>query len=113
MNMRHFPDSDAGTWIRWLSQVIILPVIVYVLLTQVDHDRRLAVIEANRFTSRDASDLQLAVAAKDAELLSLINEVRRGNAVHEERIVAMIDDLRELRSRVARAHDNSIRSQPQ
>ena len=96
---RKFPMSDTGTWIRWVPQVIVIPLIVYVLITQIGHDKRIAVMEANRFTSNDASNLQLAVAAKDAELLSLINELRRTNAVSTERIEAIREDLAELQVR--------------
>ena len=115
MTIRNFPGTDAGTWIRWVSQVVVIPLLAYGFwqMTHIDGklsqhvieaaeskgriEGRLSVIESNRFTSRDAAKLQFTITQKDAELLALINEVRTKNSVQDERIRELIEDVIAIR----------------
>lgn len=90
---KKFPNGDTGTWIRWLAQVMVIPFIVFVFIQVSALDKRMSVVEANRFTSKNAADLQLVLQQKDAQLLALINDIKRDGAVQEERINVLLRDL--------------------
>ena len=71
MTIVKVPNGSATEWIKYLGSVssmlvlvILIPVGSWLVLTTMDHGKRISVIESNRFTSADALLVYQKLAAK-------------------------------------------------
>lgn len=103
--IREFPQTPLARWLSLIVSGLLLPAMLMAGVWGATLDKRLTKIESNRFTSMDASALQITLAKKDAEILALIAQMQKQVAVSGAHIDQLKKDLDRLQERVDQWRD--------
>ena len=81
-----FPQTQVAGWIKFAINVVLAPVVVYMLLTLIALERDVAVIQANRWTSQDQAQVS-------ARMWEAINQRALRSEVPPEWFIDRMDRL--------------------
>jgi hypothetical protein len=103
MNMKEFPTSTKGEWLRTITNVLIPIVMVGVFGWVWAIDRQVAVISSTRYTDGDARTFAMAMAEVHTAQLEALAGLARGQEANHDALDSLREDIREIRNRLDNA----------